>query len=595
MDPQRQILAIAVDFGTTFSGLSYMPVGHNEQFSQLDNWPGATGKLYKVPTIISYRYDESTSNYTPDAFGFAAESAPPIQRCSMFKMFLDVNDDARRRQSTVPNPEPARKPTWENLGKTVDDVIRDFLQLLYRHMKLTFMDEGLRSEDMEYNVLFTVPAQFEVLEVEKFRSLVKATGFGAHTISVSLREPEAAVLYTLNHGVRSFMPVGKCIVLCDAGGGTVDIASYRVIAHTPTTKVEQINIVTGRPCGSMNIDLAFKRFLFDECLDQKWRCFFQTSDGMMHLQRMCKSFSDRKEAFDNSASTPHITIQVSPPSLSGKNILAGYLRISRLKMCELFAESVSGTLECLREHVDKCLQEGFSIKSIFLVGGLGSSKYLHQRVKQYCASLPGDTEVIKPRDAEFAVIRGAIESHQKELLGGDDPIALRICPMSYGIRVSEPWDPMKHDPQYDTQFINPRTKTPMARNRVKWLIRKGERIQGRRVAEIKELFQRNFEKSPQIWEDNIVMCSLDVPPPRITPDVKPACCLISNMKGIPIDMFEKQKMSEKTGFWGRRKAYYNCTFDIVMKIGLTDIEFQLYFKQKLRSELLKTSWGELVL
>ncbi|KAK6348498.1 hypothetical protein TWF718_006288 [Orbilia javanica] len=469
---QRPVLAVAVDFGTTFSGISYMPVGPNEQYTQLDNWPGATGKLYKVPTTISYRYDEANRTYVPDAFGFAAESAPPILRCSMFKMFLDVAVGAGDRQSVLINPESVRRPTWENLEKTVDDVIRDYLQLLYHHMKLTFMDEGLRSEDLEYNILFTVPAQFEVLEVEKFRSLVKSTGFGAHVISVSLREPEAAILYTLNHGIRSLMPVGQCIVLCDAGGGTVDIASYKVTAHNPATKIEQINVVTGRPCGSMNIDLAFKRFLFEECLDQKWRCYFQTSDGMIHLQRMCKVFSDRKEAFDNSPSTPNITIQVSPPSLSGNNIAAGYLRISRLKMCDLFKESVSGTLECLKEHVDRCLQEGFSIKSIFLVGGLGSSKYLHQRVKQYCASLPGETEVIKPRDAEFAVIRGAIESHQKNLLGADDPIALRLCPMSYGIRVSELWDPIKHDDRLDDHFWNPRTKQKMARNQIKWLIRK---------------------------------------------------------------------------------------------------------------------------
>ncbi|KAK6358567.1 hypothetical protein TWF730_007894 [Orbilia blumenaviensis] len=511
-------------------------------------------------------------------------------------MFLDVTDDARRRQSVAPTPASTaqvRRPIWETLGKTVDDVIRDFLQLLYYHMRLTFTDEGLRSDDMEYSILFTVPAQFEVLEVEKFRSLVKATGFGVHTISVSLREPEAAILYTLSHGVRSLMPIGKCIILCDAGGGTVDIASYKVTAHVPTTKVEQINIVTGRPCGSMNIDLAFKRFLFDECLDRKWHYFFQASESMVHLQRMCKAFSDRKEAFDNSPSTPNVTIQVSPPSLSGKNIAAGFLRISRAKMCELFAESITGTMECLKEHVDKCLRDELSIKSIFLVGGLGSSKYLYQRVKQYCESLPGDIEVIKPKDAEFAVIRGSIESHQKSLVGVDDQISLRICPMSYGIRVNERWDPMKHNFQQDGPFLNPRTKALMARNQIKWLIRKGDKIQGKRVAEIKELFARNFDKSPEIWEDVIVMCPLDDPPPRMNDDVKLACRLRSDMKGIPIEMFERQRMEEKTGFWGRRKVFYTCNFEIVMKIGLTDIEFQLFFKQKLRSDLLKMSWGAL--
>lgn len=47
-----------------------------------------------------------------------------------------------------------------------------------------------------------------------------------------------------------------------------------------------------------------------------------------------------------------------------------------------------------------------------------------------------------------------------------------FAPMSYGIRVSEPWDPMKHDPVLDDQFWDPRTRMMLARNQVKWLIRK---------------------------------------------------------------------------------------------------------------------------
>ncbi|EPS42959.1 hypothetical protein H072_3073 [Dactylellina haptotyla CBS 200.50] len=592
----RQVLAIAVDFGTTFSGVSYMLVGPNEQFSQVDNWPGASGKLYKVPTIISYCYDTAIGGWNPEFFGFAAEGAPLAQRCSMFKMFLDVNDDDKaKRQSILGKPEPFRKPTWENLGKSVDDVIGDFLQLLYNHVAMTFADEGLKSDDMDYNILFTVPAQFEVLEVEKFKMIVKKTSFGCHTVSVSLREPEAAILYTINHGIKSLMPPGKCIVLCDAGGGTVDIASYIVKEQMPRPKIEQINIVTGRPCGSMNIDLAFKRFLFEEGMDPIWRSYFQTAEGVNHLQRMCKLFSERKEAFNNEPATPYVTIQVSPPNLSGTNIIGGYLRISRAKMRAFFEDSVAGTMECLKEHVERCVGEGLVVKSIFLVGGLGSSKYLHQKVRQYASGFPEEIEVIKPKDAEFAVIRGAIESHQQSLLGGDDPITIRLCPMSYGIRVSEPWNPNKHDHRFDEDFFNPRTKVTMARNQINWLIKKGDKIHNKRIAEVKELFQRNFEKSPQLWKDRIVMCSLDNPPPRVTKDVKPACCLVSDMTGLPLAMFDKHKSTEAVSFFRRRKSFYQCTFVIVMKVGSTDLEFQLWFKGKLRSDLLKTSWGELIL
>ncbi|KAJ6262494.1 hypothetical protein Dda_3304 [Drechslerella dactyloides] len=593
-------LAIAVDFGTTYSGIAYMPVGENEQFSQIDHWPGAPGKLYKVPTVVSYSFDANTNQWHPHAFGFAAELDHAEQRCSLFKMFLETDEGEskpQRRSQTVQNSRTTVRPTWVELGKKVNQVIKDFLGLMYEHMLATFQDEGLRPEDVEYDVLFTVPALFEVFEVQKFKTLVQATGFGRHTFSVSLREPEAAILYTINHGIKRLMPAGQCIVLCDAGGGTVDIASYKVVEHMPRPKIEQVNIVSGRPCGSITIDEAFKKYLFDKCLNESHAEFLQRPQGRRDLNRMCKHFSDRKETFDDGPSTPKITVRTSPPDLEGFGIQGGFIHIPREKMRDLFEESVNGTLDCLREHLVECARQGLSVKSIFLVGGLGSSKYLHQRIKEYTSSLSGgEIEVIKPRDAEFAVIRGAIESHQQFLLGKEDSITLRVCPASYGVRVCEEWNPAKHDVSYDRRFTQPTTGKLMAKNQIDWLIKKGDKIQGSRVADITKSFLRHFEGSPEIWQDQIVMCTLDDPPTRMTTAVKPACMLRSDMTGLPIDMFDKHKSSEKSvSFLGipgmRRKTYYNCNFNIVMKIGLTDIEFQMWFKERLRSELLKTSWG----
>lgn len=39
------------------------------------------------------------------------------------------------------------------------------------------------------------------------------------------------------------------------------------------------------------------------------------------------------------------------------------------------------------------------IQSIFLVGGLGSSEYLYEKVLAYGNQLGGDIEVVKPKDA----------------------------------------------------------------------------------------------------------------------------------------------------------------------------------------------------
>ncbi|KAK6518987.1 hypothetical protein TWF281_003678 [Arthrobotrys megalospora] len=436
----------------------------------------------------------------------------------MFKMCVDEEPE-----ETVSNP--AFTPNWVNMHKSVTDVIADFLELLYNQMLNTFRSQGLGPENVDYNVLFTVPAQYEVLEVERFRSIINRTGFGKHTINVSLREPEAAILYTINHGEKFWMPQNQCVILCDAGGGTVDIASYKVSQLLPKPILEQIDIVSGGPWGSIKIDRNFRSWFYRECLNNESRSYFQSSpEGKMNMQRMCQRFIAQKEVFDNSPWSEYITIELSPQSLSGPRIIpgSGLLRISR----------------------------------------------------------------------EYAVIRGAIESHQAGLLGYEDQIAVKLCPASYGIKANTLWDPSKHNPRLDGQYLNTFTKNLMATNQVVWLIKKGEKITGKRIAELKEEFTRSFKKSPEAtWQDSIVMCTLDDPPFRITKDVKPLCVLRSDMTHLPVYLFKKEKSKERS--WFRRKRFYSCEFDIRFSVGLTDIEFALWFKDKVRSDLLRISWAEL--
>jgi len=260
-------------------------------------------------------------------------------------------------------------------------------------------------------------------------------------------------------------------------------------------------------------------------------------------------------------------------------------------MCEFFEESVRETLVCLNEHVQKCIDLGVAIKSIFLVGGLGSSEYLRNRMREYVTRLPGNVEVIKPRDAEFAVIRGAITTHQKNLLQTDeDPVTVRICPASYGLRVNQVWNHSKHDPNIDASHIHALTGKKMAENQIFWLIKKGDKIEGKKIAQIKEDFERNFSKCPVVWEDPIVTCSLDNPPTRMTPDVKVLCRLNSDMRREPLSVFEQKKVGEFSCF-SKRKKYYHCRYDILMKFGLTDVEFEMIYRGRVRSELLRVAWN----
>jgi hypothetical protein len=56
-----------------------------------------------------------------------------------------------------------------------------------------------------------------------------------------VKEPEAAALYTLRHMGNKGLQVGDAFVLCDAGGGTVDLISYEIMQLNPLQVKELVS------------------------------------------------------------------------------------------------------------------------------------------------------------------------------------------------------------------------------------------------------------------------------------------------------------------------------------------------------------------
>jgi hypothetical protein len=60
-------------------------------------------------------------------------------------------------------------------------------------------------------------------------------------------------------------------VLCDAGGGTVDLISYTVTELKPILKVAEAANGSGRLCGSTFLNRIFQKFIVDKLsLNEEW-------------------------------------------------------------------------------------------------------------------------------------------------------------------------------------------------------------------------------------------------------------------------------------------------------------------------------------
>lgn len=91
------------------------------------------------------------------------------------------------------------------------------------------------------------------------------TGSALHIIS----EPEAAAMYALDAMDPHNIKVGDTFVLCDAGGGTVDLISYTVSELRPVLHIVEATPGSGMLCGSSFLNRIFQSHLESKFVHQR--------------------------------------------------------------------------------------------------------------------------------------------------------------------------------------------------------------------------------------------------------------------------------------------------------------------------------------
>lgn len=96
------------------------------------------------------------------------------------------------------------------------------------------------------------------------RACADAAGMGAGAALHIISEPEAAALYALTaldpHGLR----IGDTFMLCDAGGGTVDLITYKVSSLKPILKLAEASPGSGSLCGASYLNRGFRKYLVEK-------------------------------------------------------------------------------------------------------------------------------------------------------------------------------------------------------------------------------------------------------------------------------------------------------------------------------------------
>jgi molecular chaperone DnaK (HSP70) len=224
-------LIIAIDFGTTFTGVAYFYSGATAEVPRdeinarkiasdvnvIKEWPNVSQQYTeKIPTIIAY-------NDNPPTWGGSVRPhhEPQVGR---FKLGLEPTVPTHYGYDADPNSPTVYGKHPDLPGKEAVDFTTDYLRCVHTYVQEKFLPKQfgpqfLRNQRISY--VITVPAIWK----DSAKALTRQAASSALGISndelILIPEPEAAALFCATTCQEVGLNDGDQFLLCDAGGGTV--------------------------------------------------------------------------------------------------------------------------------------------------------------------------------------------------------------------------------------------------------------------------------------------------------------------------------------------------------------------------------------
>ncbi|KAK8136730.1 hypothetical protein PG984_004670 [Apiospora sp. TS-2023a] len=582
-------LIIAIDFGTTYSGIAYGITEKTDLRVACSSWPAsqydhdeASGE--KVPTTIHYLPRSGEFEW---GFQIPEDIVHPDEIVRWFKLYVHATHNhlstgdsniVRGMQRPENTPDDIRNMLAHH---DTDRLVTDYLSGLGEHI-LYFLAhrEGQDSLDAfrersAIRFVLTVPAVWKETAQDKTRqAFEKARGIGTLGPVTLVTEPEAAATFALhNMAKESALQVGQTFIVLDAGGGTVDIITYTITSLDPVLQVKEAASGAGDFCGAAFIDKAFADHL---------RATLGKEEDFDNevLGHACRDFESTVKRQFSQTSMPNDQFTVAVPGM-GRNTKLNINKRGRLTLeaSEIHAMFEPYILKTIRLVKDQINTAKVQIEAVILVGGFGTSKYLRERLEK---DIGEDMKVPirATKESLRAVLYGAVmkgmeiaapETHT--FLTIDERVARRwnlhtpglklkrIVIEHYGIELAVPYDRNEHRELKHKRFWDGLDGCDRVRA-MHWFIRHGDR-----VAESKP-FYHHFKQVSKVNRgrpDRIPLTiysddkSEEAPVARNS-NVKVLCHLEASLKSIPTS-----RIPVRTGKDGLEYYVLRCDIEVVCK------------------------------
>jgi hypothetical protein len=268
-------IIVAVDLGTTFSGIAWAHTARVfhfllfiiptllTRFSQGPIASLASGQTLatlfdgitsaKVPTEICY--DEDGIKW-----GFQIPESQSRYQCFKLELEPSVARNTSHLGLLFPDPKALRVDHRNNGERLTSNYLTCLRKNVTELLKISLCANVLETTAVEF--IITVPAIWSEAAQAKTMSCAERAGMGVGPKLIL--EPEAAIMHAVDQE-PSKLEVGDIVVVCDAGGGTVDLISYMVDQLRPILEVSEVAPGTGSACGSNFLNRMFAQMLQKIC------------------------------------------------------------------------------------------------------------------------------------------------------------------------------------------------------------------------------------------------------------------------------------------------------------------------------------------
>ncbi|RDA93953.1 hypothetical protein CP533_5033 [Ophiocordyceps camponoti-saundersi (nom. inval.)] len=393
------VIMVAVDFGTTYTSVAFAntldPAISRHQI--LTEWGkgGNNRTNAKVPrqafpflwvsarqTVLRFENNDSslpTYEWGEQALASAEEDGLvhewfKLGICDNFKDRVCRNAGLERK---YPSPMDRVGHGSEFRKKKL---VTDFLSGVRESVDDYFRHNIRAASRLPKEYVITVPAIWDHQEQNKMRECAEKAGMGTGDKLQIVSEPEAAAIFAIEDMFRTGMEVGDTFIICDAGGGTVDLASCTIESKSPSFKSPNFELAMtqtnlGGLCGSSYLNRILRSYL-----KRKLEGYGRFAEDDESLSYVVQEFERRlKPEFSGNEDRVH---KIRIAGLKESKRHGVFRNLLTFTTSELKREVFEEVMDRIKNMVrDQIRRTSGPIKAILLVGGFGNNPYLKETIE----------------------------------------------------------------------------------------------------------------------------------------------------------------------------------------------------------------------